>query len=309
MIVKEEEMANLLESNGAVEKEINGVFEADEDTYDGVKVQINELMDSNHFVTMLRASISQWRKQGKRGVWIKLPIEHANLVNAAVKQGFWYHHAEPTYLMLVYWIPEIPHIIPANASHRIGIGALVMNDNGEVLVVQERNGAFKGTEVWKMPTGVVDEVNNDISNPLSYWFLINCNKIFTKSNSFKQQGEDICDAAVREVQEETGIKAEFLELLAFRQSHKSFFGKSDLFFVCMLKPLSYKIQKQDSEIKGAQWMHMEEYAAQPFVKKHEMFNKIAEICLAKKKNKYNGFSKELMTSAFSAKKSYLYFNQ
>nr|XP_018628824.1 nudix hydrolase 10-like isoform X4 [Nicotiana tomentosiformis] len=236
-------------------------------------------MDSNHFVTMLRASISQWRKQGKRGVWIKLPIEHANLVNAAVKQGFWYHHAEPTYLMLVYWIPEIPHTIPANASHRIGIGALVMNDNGEVLVVQERNGAFKGTEVWKMPTGVVDE------------------------------GEDICDAAVREVQEETGIKAEFLELLAFRQSHKSFFGKSDLFFVCMLKPLSYKIQKQDSEIKGAQWMHMEEYAAQPFVKKHEMFNKIAEICLAKKKNKYNGFSKELMTSAFSAKKSYLYFNQ
>nr|XP_016515811.1 PREDICTED: nudix hydrolase 10-like [Nicotiana tabacum]XP_016515812.1 PREDICTED: nudix hydrolase 10-like [Nicotiana tabacum] len=279
MIVKEEEMANLLESNGAVEKKTQVVFEADEDTYDGVKVQINELMDSNHFVTMLRASISQWRKQGKRGVWIKLPIEHANLVNAAVKQGFWYHHAEPTYLMLVYWIPEIPHIIPANASHRIGIGALVMNDNGEVLVVQERNGAFKGTEVWKMPTGVVDE------------------------------GEDICDAAVREVQEETGIKAEFLELLAFRQSHKSFFGKSDLFFVCMLKPLSYKIQKQDSEIKGAQWMHMEEYAAQPFVKKHEMFNKIAEICLAKKKNKYNGFSKELMTSAFSAKKSYLYFNQ
>lgn len=55
-------------------------------------------------------------------------------------------------------------------------------------------------------------------------------------------------------------------------------------------------------------MHMEEYAAQPFVKKHEMFNKIAEICLAKKKNKYNGFSKELMTSAFSAKKNYLYFN-
>ncbi|XP_009799728.1 nudix hydrolase 10-like isoform X3 [Nicotiana sylvestris] len=235
-------------------------------------------MDSNHFVTMLRASISQWRIQGKRGVWIKLPIDHANLVNAAVKEGFWYHHAEPTYLMLVYWIPEIPHTIPANASHRVGIGALVMNDNGEVLVVQEKNGAFKGTGVWKMPTGVVDE------------------------------GEDICVAAVREVQEETGIKAEFIELLAFRQSHKSFFGKSDLFFVCMLNPLSYKIQKQDSEIKGAQWMDMEEYAAQPFVKKHEMFNKIAEICLAKKKNKYNGFSKELMTSAFSAKKNYLYFN-
>lgn len=49
-----------------------------------------------------------------------------------MQEGFWYHHAEPTYLMLVYWIPEIPHTIPANASHRVGIGALVMNDNGEV---------------------------------------------------------------------------------------------------------------------------------------------------------------------------------
>ncbi|MCD7461590.1 hypothetical protein HAX54_046546 [Datura stramonium] len=228
----------------------NGVFEADEDAYDGMNVHIKEPMDSIHFVAMLRASISLWTKQGKRGVWIRLPIEHANLVNAAVKEGFWYHHAEATYLMMVYWIPQTPHTIPANASHRVGIGALVINDNGE--------------------------------------------------------GEDICDAAVREVHEEAGIKAEFVELLAFRQSHKSFFGKSDLFFVCMLKPLSYEIQKQDSEIEGAQWMPMEEYAAQPFIKKHEMFNKIAEICLAKKENKYSGFSKVLMTSA---KRTYLYFNQ
>ncbi|XP_055807757.1 nudix hydrolase 2-like [Solanum dulcamara] len=253
------------------------VFEADEDAYGGMNVHIKESMESIQFIAMLRTSISQWTNQGKKGVWIKLPIEHANLVNDAVKEGFWYHHAEATYLMLVYWIPQTPHTIPANASHRVGIGALVINDNGEVLVVQEKNGTFKGTGVWKLLTGVVDE------------------------------GEDICDAAVREVHEEAGITAEFVELLAFRQSHKSFFGKSDLFFVCMLKPLSYKIQKQDSEIQDAQWMPLEEYAAQPFVKKHEMFNKIAEICLAKKDNKYNGFSKVLMTSAFSAKSNYLYF--
>lgn len=29
---------------------------------------------------------------------------------------------------------------------------------GQVLVVQEKNGTFKGTGVWKLPTGVVDEV-------------------------------------------------------------------------------------------------------------------------------------------------------
>ncbi|KAH0669909.1 hypothetical protein KY285_024052 [Solanum tuberosum] len=255
------------------------VFEADEDAYGGMNVHIKESMDSIKFIAMLRASISQWTNQGKKGVWIKLHIEYAHLVNDAVKEGFWYHHAEATYLMLVYWIPQTPHTIPANASHRVGIGALVINDNGEVLVVQEKNGTFKGTGVWKLPTGVVDE------------------------------GEDICDAAIREVHEEAGIKAEFVELLAFRQSHKSFFGKSDLFFVCMLKPLAYNIQKQDSEIEGAQWMAIEEYAAQPFIKKHEMFNKMAEICLAKKDNKYNGFSKVLMTSAFSNKRTYLYYSQ
>ncbi|KAA8524873.1 hypothetical protein F0562_011296 [Nyssa sinensis] len=186
-------------------------LDASEDAYRGVIVEIKEAVDPNVFTILLRASISKWRQQGKSGVWIKLPIE---------REGFWYHHAEPTYLMLVYWIPETANTLPANASHRVGIGAFVMDNEGKVLVVQENNGAFKDTGVWKLPTGVVDE------------------------------GEDICDAAIREVKEETGIETEFLEILAFRQSHKSFFGKSDLFFVCMLKPLSYDIQKQDLEIKA-----------------------------------------------------------
>lgn len=50
-----------------------------------------------------------------------------------MQEGFWYHHAEATYLMLVYWIPhEIPHTFPANASHRVGIGAFVLNEQGQV---------------------------------------------------------------------------------------------------------------------------------------------------------------------------------
>jgi len=32
----------------------------------------------------------------------------------------------------------------------------------------------------------------------------------------------------------------------------SFFEKSDLFFVCMLRPLSVEIRKQESEIEAAQ---------------------------------------------------------
>jgi len=48
------------------------------------------------------------------------------------QEGFWFHHAEPHYLMLVYWIPETTNTIPANASHRVGVGAIVMNDKREV---------------------------------------------------------------------------------------------------------------------------------------------------------------------------------
>ncbi|XP_065615738.1 nudix hydrolase 7 isoform X2 [Quercus suber] len=155
------------------------------DLYGGVVVNIEKPMDSEVFPPLLRASMSHWRQQGKRAVWIKLPIEHVNLVEAAVKEGFRYHHAEPDYLMLVCWLPKTADTIPANASHRVGVGAFVMNSKREVLVVQENSGYFKGTGVWKLPTGVVDE------------------------------GEDICTAAVREVKEETGIDTEFVEVLAF----------------------------------------------------------------------------------------------
>ena len=34
--------------------------------------------------------------------------------------------------MLVKWIPETSDTLPSNASHRVGIGAFVMNDKGEV---------------------------------------------------------------------------------------------------------------------------------------------------------------------------------
>ncbi|OMO76960.1 hypothetical protein CCACVL1_15253 [Corchorus capsularis] len=248
------------------------------DRYGGVVIEITEPMDSALFASLLRASIAQWRHQGKKGVWIKLPIQHANLVEAAVKEGFWYHHAEPNYLMLAYWIPESAPTLPANASHRVGIGAFVMNEKREVLVVQENTGRFRGTGVWKFPTGVVDE------------------------------GEDLCTAAVREVKEETAIDTKFVEVLAFRQSHKSFFEKSDIFFMCLLEPLSFDIQKQESEIEAAKWMPFDEYSAQPFVKNNDLLKYIADICLAKKDRKYSGFAPVPSTSVFSNEKSYMYFN-
>ncbi|KAK7304856.1 hypothetical protein VNO77_42747 [Canavalia gladiata] len=255
-----------------------GILRAVEDQHGGVIVNMEEPMDSSVFASLLQSSISQWREQGKKGVWIKLATQHSNLVDSAVKAGFKFHHAEPDYLMLVHWIPNTPDTLPANASHRVSIGAFVMNTNREVLVVQERNGRFSGIGAWKLPTGAVDE------------------------------GEDICTAAIREVKEETGIETEFVEVLAFKESHKSFFRKSELFFVCMLRPHSSKIQRQVSEIDAAQWMPVEEYIAQAFVRENKLFDFLNKIWLSKIDGKYKGFS-TLLTTNSSSKKSYLYFNK
>ncbi|CAL1353913.1 unnamed protein product [Linum trigynum] len=266
---------NSIVANGAKDVEI---LPAKDDVHGGVVVNVVEAMDPALFHTLLVASMSHWKKQGKKGVWIKLPIAVTNLVEPAVKEGFKYHHAEPDYIMLVHWIPETPSTIPANASHRVGVGAIVFNDKKEVLVVQEKSGVFKGTGIWKIPTGVVDE------------------------------GEDIFTAAIREVKEETGIDTEFLEILAFREAHKVFFKKSDLFFICMLRPLSSQIQKQELEIEDAQWMPFEKYAAQPVAQVHDLFKLIVDLCSAKMESNYAGFLSIPFSSAANAPASHLYSN-
>lgn len=57
-----------------------------------------------------------------------------------------------------------------------------------------------------------------------------------------------------------------------------------------------------------QWMPFEEYAAQPFVKKHELLKYLVDICLAKKEGKYTGFTPVPTTSTFSQEKNFLYLN-
>ena len=34
--------------------------------------------------------------------------------------------------MMTYWIPEGPSMLPANASHQVGVGGIVINDKNEV---------------------------------------------------------------------------------------------------------------------------------------------------------------------------------
>ncbi|GAB2279812.1 hypothetical protein Dimus_014451 [Dionaea muscipula] len=58
------------------------------DHYGGVIVEMEKPMESEAFLSVLRASMTQWRQQGKKGVWLKLHIGLVNLVEPAVKEGF-----------------------------------------------------------------------------------------------------------------------------------------------------------------------------------------------------------------------------
>ncbi|EFJ21091.1 hypothetical protein SELMODRAFT_176548 [Selaginella moellendorffii] len=255
------------------------VFRVHEDRYNGVIVDPDSLpADVPTFVDRLERSLASWREKQKRGVWLKLPIEKSNLVPHAIEAGFRYHHAEPTYLMLTHWLADSPCTLPANASHQVGIGAFVVNDRDEVLAVQEKNGPLKGTGIWKMPTGLIN------------------------------QAEDIFAGAIREVKEETGIDTEFVEVVGFRQGHHVAFEKSDLFFVCVLRPLSSQITKQDSEIEDAKWMPLSEFGAQDFFQSRSMLKKILEVCIASKEKQYSGFGSRAMSTGFQRKLSHFYFN-
>lgn len=256
------------------------LLQAKNDRYDGVIIDPACLpADEASFVASLRASLDSWKSQHKKGIWLKLPIQNSNLVNAAVKEGFEYHHAEREYLMLTYWIPEIPTTIPANASHRIGVGAFVINDKRQVLVVQERTGPTQGSGIWKVPTGVVN------------------------------QAEDIIDAVEREVKEETGVDAEFSEVLGFRQSHDALFGKSDIFVLCMLQPKSLQIVPQESEIESAKWMPLEEFRHQSINTTSTMLSKMVEVATASIEEQYKGFSPEKLSFGIRGKGSYFFYNK
>ncbi|XP_058757671.1 nudix hydrolase 8-like [Vicia villosa] len=257
----------------------NLILGAFDDEYGGVVIDPNRLPQNSYaFASMLCLSLSHWKKLGKKGIWLKLPLEKSDLVPIAVKEGFEYHHAQPGYVMLTYWIPEGPCMLPANASHQVGIGGFVINDNNEVLVVQEKHCSPATLGLWKIPTGFIHEA------------------------------EEIYTGAVREVKEETGIDTDFIEVIAFRHVHNVAFEKSDLFFICMLKPLSSSITVDDHEIEAAKWMPLVEFVEQPLIQEDSMFKKIVDIFIARLGKRYCGLSTHQVVSNFDGKISSLYYN-
>ncbi|KAJ0964675.1 hypothetical protein J5N97_025813 [Dioscorea zingiberensis] len=138
-----------------------------------------------------------------------------------------------------------------------------------------------------------------LQSSLSYWkqsFFVNA-----------PQSEEIFSGAIREVKEETGIETAFLEVVAFRHAHNVTFEKSDLFFICMLKPLSADINIDESEIEAAMWMPLDQLIDQPFHREDSMTKNMTDICVARYENRYRGFNPHRIMSKFDDRLATLYY--
>ncbi len=199
--------------------------------------------ETDNFTCSLSLTLKDIEKKELQLVWLYLPIKQADLVPAAVHLGFSYHHGDENGLQLVKKVnPEA--FIPGYATHYIGVGGVLIDNENRILVIQER---YHTRRHYKLPGGAADP------------------------------GEHISRAAVREVYEETGIHSEFISLNCFRHWHGYRYGKSDIYFVCRLKPLSSAITIDPGEISEALWMPLDEYLNNP--ETHPFNRRIVETSL------------------------------
>src|SRR5258708_565129 len=109
------------------------------DMFGGIIVDPTQLPTNvEAFTAALQRSLAAWRADGKRLVWLGVPIARAALIPVAVEAGFVFHHSNEGDLMLVCRLVEHA-FVPTHATHYIGVGGVVINERQELLVVCERH--------------------------------------------------------------------------------------------------------------------------------------------------------------------------
>lgn len=204
------------------------------DRYGGVIAEVSaSATPGEAFEAALARSISEWSAAGKQGLWLKIPLTCARCVPAAAELGFEFHHARPDYLQMTRWLPtDQPSPLPRHGFTQIGVGGVVVNDAGHVLMVQERVSPmayFQGS--WKLPGGLSDP------------------------------GEDFADTVAREVREETGVRSTLVGVASMRHSHDMRFGQGDLYVVVRLRAESSELRIDRHELLDARWMSRDEIRA------------------------------------------------
>ena len=201
-----------------------GCFNTVLDPYNGITIDKKDLPKTKEeFELNLDFLITE--VENKRNlIWIYIDIKKSDFIPIAVNRGFVFHSCDEDYLLIVKRLKENA-VIPTCANHTLGVGAVVINDNNEILVIKEKILNLG----YKLPGGHIDNA------------------------------EMISTAVAREVFEETGVVVEFEKIISLGHFYPHQFHKSNLYVLCKAIPKSTKIDIKDKEeISEAIWLNVDE---------------------------------------------------
>jgi len=206
------------------------MLNAKADLYNGLIIEADSIPESvSEFKESLLSLQKKAKEDAKNLLWLELTTKQSQHIATALELGFEFHNCEAKRTTLTYKIKEDAYI-PVSPTHTIGVGAVVINEKNELLMVRDR--IHNNHSIYKLPGGMVEHATK------------------------------LSDAVEREVWEETGIKAKVKKMVSLLNSHPYRFNKSNLYIVFQLEALSSEINIIDThEIELALWLPLEEFFA------------------------------------------------
>ncbi len=208
-----------------VNVETIGCFTVILDPYNGVTINSKDLPKTKEEFELKLEYLIDTLQHKRNLIWIYIDIKRSDFIPIATKRGFFFHSCDEDYILVVKRLKENA-IIPTAANHTLGVGAVVINDKNEILVIKERVSNLG----YKLPGGHIDN------------------------------GELISTTLEREVLEETGIIVKFESIISLGHFYPHQFHKSNLYVLCIAKAKTYEINIQDThEIIDAKWIDVNSY--------------------------------------------------
>ena len=201
-----------------------------EDLYNGLIIDPQSTqISSQNFKQSLFALLDSSKKEKKNLLWLDLTTQQYQHIAIALELGFTFHNCEAKRTTLTYQVKPDAYI-PVPPTHTMGVGAIVINDKNEILLVRDR--ISNNHSIYKLPGGMVEHADK------------------------------LSDAVEREVYEETGIESKLIKMVSVLNSHPYRFNKSNMYIVFQLEPLSSEINIIDThEIELALWLPLDEFFA------------------------------------------------
>jgi len=200
------------------------------DLYNGLIIDTKSIpLCVSEFSNSLQLLLKTSKNEQISLLWLDLTSTQHEHISVALSLGFEFHNCEAKRTTLTFQVTKDAYI-PVPPTHTIGVGAVVINNNNEILLVRDR--IHTAHSIYKLPGGMLEHA------------------------------QSLEDGVVREVWEETGVKTKLLKMVSLLNSHPYRFNKSNMYIVFHLEAQSFEIDIVDThEIEKALWMPLNDFFA------------------------------------------------